>query len=204
MDLGPPTDVDAARRLVESEQRRPLQLERPVEEHLLLIASAEWRKAEPSRSSGTPSSSRAHARRAGSGAAGGRRRGSTDGAAWRSGCARPTARGTGLALTVVGQIEDARVGSAPRSAEETRLPRTSIVPVVLRTRPPSARSTVLVPDPTCPARPVMILLSSVSDTSSTFPGHAAGRSSPPRRPCREARRARPASSLPPSHPACGR
>ena len=43
VDLGAPADVDAARRLVEGEQRRPLELERAAEQHLLLVAAAEAR-----------------------------------------------------------------------------------------------------------------------------------------------------------------
>ena len=75
-----------------------------------------------------------------------------------------------LALAVVRDVEDACVDGAPRRVQGHLPPRTSIAPEAFGTSPPSARRTVLVPDPTCPARPVMIPLSSVSDTSSTLPG----------------------------------
>ena len=49
VDVGAPADVDAARRLVEGEQRGALELERAAEQHLLLVAAAEagGRRAEP-------------------------------------------------------------------------------------------------------------------------------------------------------------
>ncbi len=82
VDVGAPADVDAARRLVEGEQRRPLELERAAEQHLLLVAAAEagGRRAEPVDGDARHGGELPR-RSAGSGAAAGRRAGSAGEAA---------------------------------------------------------------------------------------------------------------------------